>query len=458
MISSWKVTVAILLCALATVLFSCNDDSLVGSGLVDEGGIDVRYSDTVTIAGTLQAGVDSIQMNGPNVKSSFNFVGSIDDPLFGKRDYEAYFKLGLGTVVPRFYDKKNKAFAQVDSVVLYLNIDTALYYGDRTAAHDIKLNLLSEDFENDRLLYTKDQLSVEPMTIGGESPSQAIFESIKVKFEGDSAVTTPSIRIKLDNSFGEMLVQDTSSMKSDSLFKDLIKGIRITSTSDKPAILALKLGVTSAKDIGNKLNVYYKDTTAKAHSFPLIGVNHTHFVRDNENSLFQEALNDNTISDSLIMVDGFGGSEFKFEFPYANFENLGNILVKKAELEFTVADLADDLEELNPMPFMLLYQKDSEGARLFTEDFIAAKATGSVDKGFGGFVEHEDQNDGSKRSFYKFNVTRFMQLLIDEGSMADKVLYLGAGTTKITPHRSILYGLNHSKYPVKLKLVYSLPN
>ena len=174
---------------------------------------------------------------------------------------------------------------------------------------------------------------------------------------------------------------------------------------------------------------------------------------------FENALDNEVLGDSLLYLQGFGCGDAMIEFPHANFENFGNILVKKAELEITVASLEGNDEELSPIKLLFLFEKDDDDERVLIQDIFAGQSTNLLSTIFGGSLQEElDGNGIVVRRFYTMNITQYFQDLIKENSGEVNKLYLGAAVPELSPERSILCGPGHSQYPMKLNLTYSLPN
>ncbi len=446
--------------SLALFLSACNKDSKLGSDLLDDDLLQVEFTDTFSIIASTIAGEDSILTYDDFTITTELFTGSIDDPFFGTQTFDAFFLPGLGATIPSFYDADNDAFATVDSVVLIVNVDTSLYYGDTSAVHNVDVFLLEEEPDFDGTYYSNQDFATQMMPVAENQQFVLNREAYSFIFDGDTTSTAPSIRLKLDNSIGELLVMDTAAVKSDTLIRDVIPGFKIVNRPDRSGVIPMDLETKTLIDRGNKLFVFYTDTVSKFYAFPLGGVRHIFNENDKSGTDVELALTTPSIGDSLLYIQGYGGADIKVEFPSASFSALGKVVVKKAELEMTVAPQQGDEDFFESMSLIFIDSEDPDtGERERVVDLLNASAAGAIQAGFGGSLREErDENDELIRTFYNFNLTAYFQSLLEDGSDETGVLYLKAASPELIIGRSVLYGPNHSTYPMKLKLTYSIPN
>jgi hypothetical protein len=443
------------------ILFSCNDPSTIGSDLLDDDLIDVEFTDTFSINAITIQGEDSLLTYSDIKITNDLYTGQMDDPFFGKQTFDGFFLVGLNSVSPSFYDFDNDEFATVDSVILLINVDTTLYYGDKEATHNVDVLVLEEELDFDGEYYSNEDFATKMIPAAQGQEFKLNYEAYEFLFDGDTVTTAPSVRLKLDNSIGELLVMDTASVKNDTLLRDILPGFKIVNRPDETAVLPLDLSTKTLIDRGNKLFVFYTDTIAKFYPFTIGGVRHVYNEKDIAGSDLETAIATPSIGDSLLYVQGYGGADIKLEFPTANFETLGNVLLKKAEIEMTVADVpGDDDEIFQPMRLVYIDSEDPDtGERSRIIDLINASNAQALEAGFGGVLtEERDDNDELIRRYYTFNVTAYFQQLIDQGSTETGNLYLEAASPELILGRSIIYGPNHSTNPMKIKLTYSIPN
>ncbi len=450
-------TAFILICSFI-FLFSCNDPSDVGSELLDQDGIDVIFVDTVSMNVKTVKGVDSIRTNGFGRVSQDLYLGEIRDDYFGFKKFDSYFQVSIASVPPSFYNYDSNSYATVDSIVLLMNMTSGLFYGDTSAQHNIQVFEIDQDLDDNEELYTTDPISAM-IPISDVQEVRPSLQNFDVIFDGDTTTTAPSIRVRLYNTLAERIINDTVAVKRDSSFRAFFKGIKVQSETESTSVLPLDARVKTLTDIGNKIILYYTDTVPKFYPFVLGGVRHVNVTSEISGTDFENALDNEVLGDSLLYLQGFGCGDAMIEFPHANFENFGNILVKKAELEITVASLEGNDEELSPIKLLFLFEKDDDDERVLIQDIFAGQSTNLLSTIFGGSLQEElDGNGVVVRRFYTMNITQYFQDLIKENSGEVNKLYLGAAVPELSPERSILCGPGHSQYPMKLNLTYSLPN
>ena len=430
-------------CLFALLISSCNDPSSLGSELLDDDLLDVVYTDTFSVIASTIEGTDSILVYDEFTLTNDLFAGEIQDPFFGSETFDAFFLPGLGATIPSFYDFTNNQFATVDSVVLIVNVDTSLYYGNVDATHNVDVFLLQDEVDFEGEYYSDNDFETVMTPVAENQEFKFSFQNFEISFDGDTTFTAPAIRLKLDNSVGEALVMDTASVQNDTLIREVVPGFKIVNRPNETAVLPLDLSTKTLIDKGNKLFVYYTDTISKFYAFPLGGVRHIFHESDISGTDLETALNDPSKGEELLYTKGYGGADIKVEFPTARFESLGDVLLKKAELEITIAPQSGDDDEINP-PMRLIYidsEDEDSGERELVVDLINASIGSSIEAGFGGTLQTElDENDEVIRRYYSFNVTSYFQSLIEENTDETGVLYVEAASPELIIGRSILYG------------------
>jgi len=460
----WNAPLLYLGCLILVIgLQACNDPSEVGSELIGQDGFEVIFSDSATLVATIISGEDSIQTNGEDVITTDLFLGELDDPYFGQKKFEAYFQASIGSVAPSFYDYNLDDFSNIDSIVLIIRMDTSFFYGDRNASHDIQVFEITEDVDEEMELYTKDDLEISMDPISEVQTIVAKFEEFTEFFDGDSSSTGPSLRIKLNNDFGQKIINDTTAVKKDTSFLNFLQGMMITSTPNNSSVINLDMAVTELSEVGNKMLLYYSDSDvdnpAKVYSFPLGGLRHHHVQKDITGSTLEAALNNGTFSDSIMLAEGFGTADIEIELPYATFANYGNVLINKAELEVTIADLDMDDSNLSQMALMGIDVLDDSGERGLIADAVLAESEGQLTTLFGGGIQEElDDNGAVIRRYYTFNITSYFIDLISNNTIETNKIYLGALVPRLTPGRGTYYGPGNTTFPMKLKVTYTVPN
>ena len=139
----------------------------------------------------------------------------------------------------------------------------------------------------------------------------------------------------------------------------------------------------------------------------------------------------------MLVVQGMNGLNSKIYLP--DVKSLGNIIVNKAELEFT-AFL--DNNQLISVPRILIIRTKTDGSKTVIRDIIEGSSF------YGG-------TPGVLKQKYTFNISSYMQDYIrDIDGTTDKI-YLIADSKSQNPNRVILYGPGSKQFPAKFKLAYT---
>ena len=251
----------------------------------------------------------------------------------------------------------------------------------------------------------------------------------------------PQLRIPLSAEIGEELLSaGHENLDTIADFLNFFKGIYIKSTSENDGMMGFSLnsalsGLTVYYHKGDSIKNFYtfatNQNTAKT----------THVVTDFSPEV--DASFDNpSIGDSILYLQGLAGPNIKIDIPYA--ETLGNKIINKAELIFTVSS---DEDEFRRTPFQVVAATtDEDGTYVVIDDVIFAINRGSFSV-FGGQLE---ENNGSRE--YRFNISAIFQQMVDG---ANESLYLRILPKQEQVTRMTFFGPKHSQYPAKLNVVYT---
>jgi len=107
----------------------------------------------VTGINAYQAKVDSI----PAVYHSYGYVGRTENPTFGKTQ-----AIWVGQYAPFWFSVEELSFGenpQIDSLVLYLTVNSSAYFGDTTVSQTFQLHELKTRFHSNSMYYTNRDIS-----------------------------------------------------------------------------------------------------------------------------------------------------------------------------------------------------------------------------------------------------------------------------------------------------------
>ncbi len=430
---------------------SCNKPSVIGGELLEQDQVNVAFTDSITIvAKTILS--DSIKTYDLDNQLDYFLCGDLNDPIFGGVKATNYVQTRLSIFNPVF---KNED--RVDSVVLSIVYDTIAMYGNVAEEHTINVHRLSEDLDNSEIYYSNDAFMFDPMPLGTKTFTPNLYGlAPSISYYNDEPrfdTLSPSLRIPLDIAFGEEIFDleemDSTIFANDTLFLDNFKGFYIeTEGENKESMLSF-----SYRNIGSRLQVYYTrdDTLNKQYDFILSNasvkqVNFDHYGASASD--VNDFVENTTLGDSLLFLQGMQGVNVSFRFPYI--EDLNGLIINKATLELTVATIeGDDIEIFEPGDQFLLSEKTEDGELLLIEDVVRAFNVSNINVFGGGLETDEDLN----LKTYKLNLSAAMQDMV-QGEVSDEVILTLFLSTQ-RANRSVIFGPGHSTYPAKLKVTYT---
>jgi len=446
-----NILAALSLLAVLSFATSCSRPTPIGSDLLEQDRSNVLFTDTLSlIASTVSEDSVLTYSSDPTRQLSVYLCGQLDDPVFGKASAEINTQFRYGsTGVPDFSADN----IRLDSVVLLLAYDTLGFYGDMTQPQSIEVYRVTEIMDSVDTYFSNTTFATESQPLGAvyNFVPQPTSNVVLVGTDGDTIATiNPHLRVKLDDAFGEILL-DTSTHTSQEIFMDVFKGLQIRATQESEAMMGFRL-LGPASSV-TRLSVFYteNDTVELNYNFIVseAAVKLDHFEHDYANTDIPPFLNDTQLGDSLLFIQGMSGPNIQIEIP--NSQQLGNIIVNKAELEFTVATHPDDNEMIfPPTDRIIISRKDAD------EDFVVINDALLNFTAFGGRAEEVDDGNGNTLIKYRFNISSHFQNMVN-GTFPDPIFLRIFGKQE-TASRVMLYGPGHSQFPAKLNLAYTILN
>ena len=427
----------------ACVLSACTTEpDLLGLNLTPQGDqLNTNYTDTTTV-NAYNMHVDTLRTSVlPGYSAgSFNTIlcGAIYDSIFGKVEASLETQLWLGTLNPTI---GTGAFS--DSVILQLPY--AGLFGDSTASQTVKVYELGESLRGDTSYYNNHVYTPSPASL---ICTQTFVPDVKDSVTLNSVKYQPMLRLKLDNAFGNKIINGGSSLTTQEGFRAFIKGLYITATQKDVlgtgSIMTWDLTGTNAG-----IQIYYH---APADSGSLsVYINAAYSQRFNTfnfhnyqyaDPLFKaQFFNKDTVKgQQKLFMSGMSPSDIKITFPY--------ILKYKSQLRggfnqaFLVIDAPYATATHFSPPQLALYKIYKDGTRYSVEDQatgVAAAVSGAYD------VTHKQ---------YRFAITQYLQNILKAGSQ-DYYLVL----TNATPGRDasdfMTPGTKSGSHRFRLELVYT---
>lgn len=449
-----KFSLALYVLAFGIIINSCNDPSPIGSELLQEDQVDIFFTDSITlVASTLKE--DRILTYDPNPSTiNDNFLlGDYTDPVFGTVNTGIYAQLTLDFNPPDYEG------ALVDSVVLTLQYDSLGTYGQLDQdLFSLGIYRVTENIDRESDYFSDDSFIVDEANPLAEvldfSPKVSSMDSLqdiidyRFNSDGDTISIPPSLRIRFSNFFGGELVNyDSVIYANNTSFLEQFNGIHVRPLAQTPGMLSFDISSLSASG----MTVYYRQDTINTqyeYSFSSRFVQFNSFEHDFQNTTIDNFFDDTTLGDSLLFLQAMSGPNIKIELP--NIDDLQNIIVNKAELEFTVASDVDgdNLNNYPPIETMIAADIGDDGEFVFLSDVLVGN-NGS----FGGFLIDEVGEQGEAIQVYRMNISAHFQQIID--GLRDNTIYLRAFPKQEQAGRVVIYGPGHSTYPMKLKLTYT---
>lgn len=406
------------------VLVSCEKDLQLNDSVLNPGNeLTLAVTDSTPLVAFT---ANEIARDGKN--QSVTPLGRIVDDRFGSLSASFYANFRL-TVIG--FDPG--ANVTLDSA--YLSLAYNQKYGPASSSFNIEVLELNESLVAANEYRNNSTLSTKPTIIGSLS---------NFTLDADSGV----IKIPLTTTFAQSLVNlfGTGTLSSNDNFQNFFRGVHVRTTGGGDALAYLQLTNTNTA-----INVFFTAPSSPDSLYRFLIDNQStrvnKFERDFAGSEVEVFLNDNTNNDEVLFVSAFSGTKAVVEMPDLSF--LGNAIINRAELSFYQVDLANPLATSFPAPdnlFLFLNLSDS------TINFLPGVSTSNL-ANFGGAKTSVTVN-GISTNEYKFNVTRYLQEVID-GTAQSNSLVLSALAVN-SGNRLKLGGGNHPDLPIKLKVVYTL--
>lgn len=427
-----------MLAALGFLISACSQSGIIGSDLLQQDRLDIEFTDSVRFQAYIQK-TDSILTFDPagNFLGSF-LCGQFADPVFGLTDAVISAQL-------RFTPNSPPAFqgAVLDSMVLILPYQPARLYGDTTETYQLDVFRLEEDL-TDTATYYSNRIFAAAQLIGSASFLPRRYDSIEILLHGttDSLVSLPpQVRIRLDDAFAQALMADTLTLKSDSAFVDVYKGIQIRGGSQNKGLLSFNL----ESGLAGLTAYYHVDTIPRQYTFRFTSLSPrvVSFVNDYAGAVVESFLQDSTLGDSLLFVQGMSGVGIVVEIPDTSL--LKGKIVNRAELELFIATMPEDGGyAFAPVTQLIVSQIKEDGSLQAIRDVVVGIGRQDLANFFGGVPQ-----EGMPQS-YTLNLSAYFKEL-KNGKASNRIMITPL-TRAERANRVVVYGPKHSLYPAKIKL------
>lgn len=393
---------------LITAFISCKKDKTVmGTNVQDQSDVlGAKYSDTITmIAHTID--VDSVR----SLNDAIKFIGSNQDPVFGRTDVSLYTKFAT--------DKVGLAFpnANLVSAEIVIAVKSLDFVGDYLCPLNYQVFQMNQNIPatevTSGIVYGKSYYSTSK---NWYNPSNLIGSRTHTF---DLINGTLVVRIPLDHTYGSAILNNPQYLVDNTTMQNTYKGFYITTKSTALNPVSAQ-GVISKLDLENALSglfLYYQEgeisasKETKVERFKFSGsevVRFNEFKHDHtsgaNNLLVQQLQGDTAKGSQALFLQGLGGVKVKLQIPYlTNFIKDQQISVNQAKIRFKVEQTltGTDGKYARP-PHLALFAMDSVGTEIFTFDQLS-----SLD-----FARYDGNYDAPSQE-YIFNISREIQAILN---------------------------------------------
>jgi len=384
--------------AMVTLFSACKKDwNELGSQLIVSDNLKVLSFDDQEIKVSI---VKEESLSSLNIPTSF--IGSINDPDFGRTNASVYTEFRMQSTDVNFGET-----AVADSLVLSLDLDG--YYGDTLSQlHFRVMEMLEQiettvtdslDVESTVTIYSSDDFDYDSQELGG------------VEFLAEPTVDSV-VSIVLSNDLAQKFLDvDVSNFVDNEAFQTFFNGLYITCDDVNDNGLLLELDLISEK---SKLTLYYHTDEADSLSYDF-QINSsadrmTRWAHDYSATEIESFIGLENVNKAYVL--GSVGLRTYIDLPELASLQDSNYVIHKAEL--MIPYISTDLNDIYAAPgkLSLAVVNDEGDLEELTED---QKIQGSA---------YFDGNRNELAREYKFNISRYVHQVVEEGYVSRLALYV----------------------------------
>lgn len=441
-------------------------DSILGNGMHDNNVLVAKYDTAFKIEAFSVSDDSLILQNGSDV-----LIGASYSPVFGGATYNLVVQLlSMRTSDTAYHAGELTAGFRVDSVVLNLPYSTFYPTHKKMDGRPLTFSLyeVTEDLVDgtgaDSAYSSNYQVKYDPVALSAPiTVYPRPYDTVTDTVNGTAMTVIPDLRVRVDNKFGEKLLnsvlQMTSTEQEDiSAMPKYFKGMYLKVEpcySENQSIVFL---VSNLYAEGAMITVYFNgDGTSTSYQDFILGpMRFTHVLRDRNLStdlLYKsqmEESGDTASGGQRLYIEGSGGSRVRFRIPNFPTEIDGDkIVINQAVLVLKNVDKGEESDIGYPeqLQCFLYHGKASESELPDASDP-------------GGYY---DESAGE----YRLNVTRYFQKLaymttVDTANrkyFRDYIDVAPVTTERYErPTRVVLYGPRAEKDYMRLEVIYTIIN
>lgn len=412
-----------LLCSVL-LLNSCKDPSFTDDNLLLNGdNFNVKYSDQFVLKAITE---NDTMLQAQNLTQTL--LGSTNDPRFGKLYASFYnnFRLISNNV-------NLGSSLLIDSCYLTYGVSSA--YGPFTNPINVVVYELNEALDNSANYFTNRSFGIKLPQIA----------NVTIPY-----TTAGSINIKLDNSFGQNILNQSggANFASNDAFQSFFKGVYVSTNSSTAGDGMLNLSLIGG---GSKLTLYYHAAgdTVKKYDIPVndLCTRVNHYYKAASGSPAQLASDiASSAGDDKVFLQGL--TSFRTKVLIENLDTFTNVAVNKAEL-WVYPIIGSSVDTTYKLPQTIYASRINDNANdVQLLDFLSGSMAGDKDTTIVG---------GNIVPVYKINLTRYAQSIINH-EFNNNGLRLYVFPTNITAERVVLGGGSNLNFPMKFKLITTKTN
>lgn len=445
-----------LLLSILISCFACTEPTLIGADLLQEDQANLNFRNDIPIdVTTIEGESVPIYNRFATLQLQHLLFGELEDERFGISTASIYSQLSRSNGFP-------EKDIIVDSLILSIAYDSLGFYGDFSKPIEVEVFRVIEALDPS-IDYNSDQVFATDMVPIGSTTITPSFDSVLIINYDDGVANAtkepPHIRIPLDVAFGELLVADSAIYRSDTTFREFLQGLYIKPTAASNGIVPLRFN----EDI-SRLTLYYRPNIRdikREYRYPFLfeQARINHFDHKYEGTAVENSLG--LQNADLLYLQSMAGLNMEVSFP--NLSDLNNVVINKAELEFTVA--SEFQSPSFPVVEQLMAMRTTQGSRTAIID-VRNSIVGNSPLNttvFGGIPILEEVN-GDTLTTYRINISAHFQDIVSKSE--ENSLIITAGTEEFlyylpvvpkaeSANQMILYGPNHPEFAPKLNLTFT---
>jgi len=454
---------------LSILIISCTKIATtdIGSDLIPPAD-GVITKDTVLEVKTKNAGYDTAYVG----ISDDHMLGYVNDALFGKTTASVNFQVAPPSAPFSWGIPKNNIV--LDSVVLCIKYNGI--WGD--TLDPIKLHVYTIDPEvvfDDDSAYNTARTFQKGKEISefasGTTVYPYLLDDVDTTKGFYTEVATNQIRIRLNNAFGQQLIDYDSATvyKNDTTFYSYLRGLIVEpEQSSGHALLQVSLTDTSTR-----LAVYYHSVdgidTATRRFTPNVSssASSNTIIRNYKDTEIPSYITNGSTSDDKVFMQTSPGTYATIDI--SALDTMRNVIVHRAEV--LMYQIPDGDKFLTP-PNLFLSAYNDSGAFAIPYDVNIFNGAVSNLSQFGVAPRLKDDN-----YYYSFDISRYVQGIVTRNEKRynlvltapynqyvytnENFIYAvpisSPSLNKVATGRILLGGGNNSQYKMRLHIVYSLP-